>query len=185
MKRLLFLLGAVLVSGLAGCQEPSRYSMTPGSLEVVVEDGSKFPEFLVGKWVGDKSGWGIIFEPDGTIFRARIAMAQMEITPGKVTTVPSLSGGKAIFVPGDWLVNYSPAFRELSVDLAMNYIRIDIKDDVLQGRTRYIVTGTVSEDGDLWPTTVSSFAEYEGFPIDPNDMPYMEEVNFTKVVEEK
>jgi hypothetical protein len=186
MKRLLFLLGAVLVSGLAGCQEPSRYSMTPGSFEVIVEDGGKFPEYLVGKWVGDRYGWGFIFEPDGKIFRARIAMGQMEVTPGKVTTGETVTGGKAIFVPGDWLVIYSPASRELTVDLVMNYIRmdVDINDRAIQGRTRDIITGSVSEDGKLWRTIVSSFPEYEGFPFDPNDLPYTEEVNFTKVVEE-
>jgi hypothetical protein len=184
MKRLLFLLGAVLVSSLAGCQEPSRYSMTPGSLEVVVEDGGKFPEFLVGKWVGDKYGWGFIFEPDGNIFRARIAMGQVEITPGKVNTIPTITDGKGIFIPGDWLVSYSPAFRELYIDLVMNYIHIDFGDGALKGKTRYVVIGAVSEDGDSWPTTVSSFMEYEGFPIDPNDMPYTEVVNFTKIVEE-
>jgi hypothetical protein len=127
------------------------------------------------------------FEPDGRILVARIAMGNAEITPGKVTTGETVTGGKAIFVPGDWRVNYSPAFRELTVDLAMNYIRMDVEvnDKAIQGRTRYIVIGTVSEDGDLWSTTVSSFAEYEGFPFDPNDMPYTEEVNFTKVVEEE
>ena len=185
MKRFLFLFGAVLVSSWAGCQESSRYSMKPGSLEVIVEDNGKFPEFLVGKWEGDRYGWGFIFEPDGTIFRARIAMGMMEITPGKAITGETVTGGKAIFVPGDWLVIYSPANRELTVDLAMNYIRmdVDINDKAIQGKTRYIVIGTVSENGNLWPTVVSTFPEYEGFPIDPNDLPDIEQVNFTKVVE--
>lgn len=185
MKRLLFLLGAVLVSGLAGCQEPSRYSKTPGTLEVIVEDGGEFPEFLVGKWEGDKDGWAFIFEPGGTIFVARISMGRTEVMPGKVTTVPTITGGRAIYVPGDWSVIYSPADRELTIDIVMNYIRIDMGAQVFQGKTRDIISGTVSEDGKTWHTTVSSFPEYEGFPTDPNDLPFTREVNFTKVEEEK
>lgn len=185
MKRFLVLFNCALLLVLTGCQEPSRYSMTPGSLEVVIEDGGEFPEYLVGKWVGDKKGWGFIFEPGGTILVARIAMGRTEIKPGKITTLDTYSGGKAIYVPGDWLVNYSPASRELTVDLVMNYIHIDVKDGALQGKTRYVVIGTVSEDGDFWPTTVSTFPEYEGFPTDPNELPFTEEVNFTKVVEEE
>ena len=159
--------------------------MTPGSLEVIVEDGGKFPEFLVGKWEGDKGGWGFIFEPGGTIFVARIPMGKTEVRPGKITTLDTYGGGKAIYVPGDWLVVYSPDSRELTVDTVMSYIRIDMGDQALQGKTRDIVTGTVSEDGELWRTTVSSFPEYEGFPTDPNDLPYTREVVFRKIEEEK
>jgi hypothetical protein len=185
MKRLLFLLSVVFLFTLASCQKTTRYTMSPGNLKVVIEDGGEFPEFLVGKWVGDKYGWGFIFEPDGTIFRARIAMGQTEITPGKVTTIPTISGGKAIYVPGDWMVYYVPADRELTVDVVMNYIRIDMGDQALQGRTRNIIIGTVSEDGQLWQTVVSSFPEYEGFHDDPDELPYTQEVNFTKVIEEQ
>ena len=120
MKQILFLLGAVLVSGLAGCQEPSHYSMTPGSLEVVVEDGGKFPDFLVGKWEADKDGWAFIFEPGGNIQVARISMGRTEIMPGKVKTWPTRGGGQAVFVPGDWQVIYSPASRVLTVDIVVN-----------------------------------------------------------------
>jgi hypothetical protein len=185
MKRLLFLLVAVLVLDLAGCQEPSRYSMIPGSLEVIVEGDGEFPEFLVGKWVGDKDGWGFIFESGGKILVAKISMARVEIVPGVVKTMPTISDEDAIFVPGDWLVLYSPDSRELTVNMAMNYIKIEMGDQVFQGKTRDIVTGTISEDGELWRTIVSSFPEYEGFPTGPEDVPFVSEVNFTKVEQEK
>jgi hypothetical protein len=184
MKRFLFVSVTFLIV-LTACQKTIQYIKTPGTLEIVVEDDGKFPEFLVGKWVGDKYGWGFIFKPDGTILRARIAMGQTEITPGKVTTVPTVTGGKAIYVPGHWTVSYLPADRELIVDVVMNYIRIDVGDQVFRGRTRDIITGTVSKDGNLWRTVVSSFPEYEGFPNDPNDLPYTTEVIFTKSEEEE
>jgi len=185
MKRLLFLFGIILVSGITGCQEPSNYSMAPGSLEVMVEDDGHFPEFLVGKWMGDKDGWAFIFEPGGTILVARIAMGRTEVKPGKVTTLDTYGGGKAVYIPGDWKVIYSPAYRELTVDIVMNYIKVEIRDKVFQGKTRDLVTGTVSEDGNLWRTVVSSFPEYEGFPMDPNDLPVTNDVVFTKIKEGK
>ncbi len=184
MKRLLFI-SVIFLLVLAACQEVSQYIKTPGTLEVIVEDGGKFPESLVGKWEGDKGGWAFIFEPDGRISRARISMGRTEIVPGQIKTLPTHGGGQAIYVPGDWSVIYSPADRELTVDIVMNYIHIDMGAQALQGKTRDIISGTVSEDGKLWRTIVSSFPEYEGFPNKPEDLPYLQDVNFVKIEEEK
>ena len=159
--------------------------MTPGSLEVIVEDGGEFPEFLVGRWQGDKGGWGFIFEPDGRIFVARIPMGRMEVMPGKIATIPTHGGGEAIYVPGDWSVIYSPSNGELMIDIVMNYIRIETGDYVFEGKTRYILTGTVSEDEQVWRTVVSTFPEYEDLPMAPEDLPHVQEVNLVKMVEEE
>jgi len=185
MKRFLILSNCALLLVLTSCREHSRYSMKPGSCEVIVEDGSEFPEFLVGKWEADKEGWAFIFEPGGNIYVARIAMGRTEIVPGKVKTWPTRGGGQAVYVPGDWQVIYLPASRELTVDIVMNYIRVEMGDQLFQGKTRDIITGTVSEDGKLWRAVVSSFPEYEGFPTGPEDVPFISEVNFTKVEEGK
>jgi len=184
MKRLLFIC-VILLFVSSACQQTVQYIKTPGSLNVIVEDDSEFPEFLVGKWESDKEGWGFIFEQGGDISVARISMGRTEVTPGKVTKVPTITDGEAIFVPGDWQVIYLPADRELTVDIIMNYIRIEMIDQALQGKTRDIITGTVSEDGKLWRTVVSSFPEYELFPTDPNDLPFTRDVNFVKIEEEK
>lgn len=307
MKRMLVLLiCAFFLLALTGCWGPARYNMSPGSVEVFVEGDGEFPEFLVGKWEGDKKGWGFVFEPDGKISVARIAMGRTKIIPGKITTLETWGGGtsgitsgnvtfsngsansgnyearlffnnsykaeaaaeftvaspplppvekekskanlefgmasppqpsvetdnpvyevneaivvnfsnaagnawdwiglyekgaandapidwfytdgrksgEAVYIPGDWLVQYSPDDRELIVVAVMNYIRVDWLDGVFQGKTKYILIGNVSEDGQMWQTTVYSFPEYEGFPVDPNDLPYTEEVNFVKVAGE-
>jgi len=182
MKRFLFISGTFLIV-LSACQETGQYVKTPGNLEVVVEDNGEFPDFLVGKWVSDKDGWVFIFEPDGRISRAQISMGRTEIVPGEIKTLPTRGGGKAVYVPGDWQLIYSPASRELSVDVVMNYVRVEMGDQTLQGKARDIITGTVSEDGQLWRTFVSSFPEYEGFPNKPEDLPYLREVDFVKVKE--
>ncbi|HIJ71953.1 MAG TPA: hypothetical protein HPP87_11415 [Planctomycetes bacterium] len=182
MKRLVFISLTFLIV-LSACQETGQYVKTPGNLEVVVEDGAEFPEFLVGKWEADKDGWAFIFEPDGKIFVARISMGRTEIVPGKVKILPTHGGGQATYVPGDWSVIYSPAYRELTVDLVMNFVRVEMGDQALQGKERNIISGTVSEDGKLWRTVVSNFPEYEGFPNRPEDLPYLREVNFVKVEE--
>ena len=170
---------------LTGCHGPAKYNMSPGSVEVIIEGNGEFPEFLVGKWQSNKDGWEFVFEAGGKIPVARIAMGRTKITPGQTTTLPTRSGGKAVYVPGNWLVIYSPANRELTVDVVMNYIRIEMGDNVLQGKSRDILIGPVSEDGTMWHATVGRIPEYEGFPNDPNDLPYIREVIFEKIADEK
>ena len=307
MKQVWVLLTCVFfLSAIAGCQQHPRYSMSPGTLEVFIEGDGEFPEFLVGKWKGDRGGWEFVFEPDGTISEAIIAMGRTKIIPGEKTILSTAAGGtagiikgsvtfanglveggdyevrlffdnsykseataefsvvspssssmetvkrrataksraassqlasvktdksvysenepikvdfsnasgdsqdwiglyvqgaandvpidwlytdgrksgEAVYVPGDWLVIYSPADRSLTVDVVMDYVRVEMGGSVLQGKEKNVLVGTVSEDGKMWQVTVNSFPEYEGFPTDPNDLPYIRQVIFTKVTGE-
>ena len=112
------------------------------------------------------------------------AMALLAAVVWALAVILFRKSGEAVYIPGDWLVQYSPDDRELIVVAVMNYIRIDWLDSVFQGKTKYILIGNVSEDGQMWQTTVYSFPEYEGFPVDPNDLPYTKEVDFVKVAGE-
>ena len=310
MKRVLVLSIYVLCSAaLTGCQQQAKSDMSAGTsdmsagkMEVFIEGGGQFPEFLVGKWKGGNRE--LVFEPDGKISRARISMGEIDVTPGRITTVPTRGGGtigiengqvafssdlinagdyevrlffdnsydmeakagfkvgalsqskdvskskeavtsrdsqltpslktskavykkgesivvdfsnlpgnrydwiglydkdapndthidwtysdgriggKAVFVPGDWSVRYSPDDRELTVTIVMNYVRIEIGTNVLQGKTEDIITGYISEDATKWEAIVFSSPEYEGFPTEPNELPLTQEVNFVKTTDD-
>jgi len=78
MKRLLILLGCcVVLSCLSGCHNGA------GGVEVIIDNGGEFPEFLVGRWVADGHGWEFVFEEDGKISSAVINFGRMTVTPGQ------------------------------------------------------------------------------------------------------
>ena len=100
MKRIYVLFYALFLLALTGCQRPALYDMTLGSVEVFIEGGGEFPQFLVGRWKADKQGWEIVFEPDGTISEARIAMGRTRIVPGQITTLETYGGGTGGIING-------------------------------------------------------------------------------------
>ena len=98
-------------------------------------------------------------------------------------------GGKGIFEPGQWTVQYSQAKRELTVEIEIEHFTVDLGDNVLKGRTRDILIGLVSSDGQLWWPDRFAFPEYiadtekypnHKLPFDPNDNP-RESLIFRKV----
>ena len=186
MKQLVVLIGcAVVLLGFVGCQSTNK------RVEVIIEDGGQFPEFLVGTWKANKGGWEIVFEPDGTISSAVIPLGRTKVAPGQTTVVPMKLGGKGVYKAGNWLVQYSPVSRELTVEIVIESFRAQIGPSAVKGSTRDYLTGTVSEDGKLWDVAWLSVPKYivdiperrnQELPIDP----YYNEaktVLFEKVVE--
>jgi len=89
MKRLVVLAGcAVILLGLAGCQNTGGGDRgvgpapTRGDVEVIIEGGGEFPEFLVGTWKDEKRGWEFVFEPDGTISSVVMGPIPIEMKGG-------------------------------------------------------------------------------------------------------
>lgn len=66
----------------------------------------------------------------------------------------------------------------------MNYIRIEMGEKTLVGKSEDIIIGTVSEDGSVWNATLNSFPEYGGFPVNPDELPYTQEVTFLKTAKD-
>ena len=173
MKRLLVLLGcAVLLSALAGCQNPNR------AVEVIIEGGGEFPEFLVGTWKADKDGWEFVFEPDGTISSAVISLGRIRVKPGQKTTLPMKKGGKGIFEPGQWLVHYAPAERELMVKISLENFYVQLGGGVLEGKSTDVFIGTISEDGNFWQADWTSFADYTAHTAKYPDFKMTEDPNY-------
>lgn len=164
----------------------------PG-VEVMVEGDGKFPPLLAGTWKADIGGWEIILEPDGKISSATVSIGRVKIKPGRPTTIPMVMGGKGIFEPGLWTVQYIPDQRQLIVEIAIDSFRVELNKNIVKGRTRDFFIGNVSEDGTTWWTQRFSYPEYivdtqkypdHVLPVDPNENP-KENVLFTKTPAEK
>ena len=177
MRQLIVLLsGLVILLGVAGCQEQQAVQK---GVEVNIEGGGAFPQEMVGTWTGMTATWEIVFEANGSISSVLIPQGAMRLVPGEPTIEPMKLGGKGIYEPGVWSVNYIPQSRELMVEIVVDNFDITMADDVLSGNIRYVLTGQVSEDYRLWRPSVVSFAKYlvyidgssepNELPIDPND----------------
>ena len=189
MKQFVLLVVYVfLVVALSGCRNPAG-----NGVEVTVDGDGQFPDFLVGIWKATEGGWEFVFEPDGTISSAIVSIGRAKLQPGRETTVPMQLGGKGIYKPGLWSVQYSHKQRELIVEIAIDYFRVELGDDVIEGRTRDFFVGSVSADGRSWWADRLSFPEYVvdtekynnyKLPFDPTDNP-RESILFQKVPESK
>lgn len=186
MNRTPILIGIIiLLLSVTGCQEVEKqdaikYDMTPGTTEVIVEGGGQFPDFLVGKWKGDKNQWGIAFASDGSISEVRIALGFARLVPSQKTVLPTKGGGEAVYIPGDWTVVYMPETRELAVRIIVNYIRIEMGPKELVGKREYMIEGIVNEEGNIWKTVISDYPEFELLPTKPGFLPFTSEVVFGK-----
>lgn len=177
-KVILSLLFMLLI---AGCQEEYK-GHKPGRLSVNIQGGQILPDFLTdGKWDGGESGWIFEFAEDGTITEAVISLGRTPITPGKITKMPTKLNGQAVYVPGDWKVDYDISSRELTIDIVMDYVEVEFGNRVLIGRTEDVLTGFISEDGSRWDATVYNIPEFELLPNNPDDIPYVLEAKFKKV----
>ena len=155
MKQLIMLAGCVaILSALAGCQNANR------AVEVIIEDGGEFPQFLAGTWKADKQGWEIVFESDGRLSSAVIPLGRVRVEPGKKTVIPMKKGGKGVYEPGEWLAQYSPSSRELAVNIVIKRFRLEIGDGVLSGSLTDIIAGQVSKDGKYWDAEWFGYPEY-------------------------
>lgn len=160
MKQLLVLLGCVVLFALTGCQELGRDNKR--AVEVIIEGGGEFPQFLVGRWKSKNYAWQFVFEPNGAISSAAVNMGEVEVTAGQTTTFPT-DEGSIVFEPGLWTVRYDLQFRELTVEIVMNYIRLERGPNVLEGKERDLFTGEISQDGNSWQADWFSFPDYMAY----------------------
>ena len=147
----LLLLAVLFVGG--GCQKP-----TQKLVEVLIEGDGQFPPELVGTWKADgKSGWEIVFEPNGSIASAVIPLGKTRLVPGEKTIVPMKMEGKSVYKPGQWTVQYSPADNMLFVEIVLENFHIEIGDGYIDGNSRNIVAGVVDMENEQWNTVWTLF----------------------------
>ena len=175
MKRIFLIVCFFLVLLLGNCQQHKK------SVEVIIQGSEQFPDFLVGTWKVDNGVWEIVFEPDGTIESAVISLGHVRIKPGQITTIPMKLGGKGVFEPGMWTVQYLHQQRELIVEIAIENFHTELNGEIVRGSTRDFFIGPVSNDGKLWWAERYTFPEYivdtetyhnYKLPFDPNENPW-------------
>jgi len=178
----------VFLSG--GCQNLIERK---NAVEVIIDGDGDFPDFLVGTWRADRGGVEIVFKPGGKISSAVVSLGRVRLKPGQETTTQMVLGGEGIFKPGKWTVQYSQDKRELGVEITVEHFRVELGDNVVQGKTRDFYIGSVSSDGQIWWADRYKFPEYivdtekypnYKLPFDPNDSPG-ESLVFQKVIESK
>lgn len=183
MKRLIALLGCAVLL-FSGCQGLGR---DKSGVEVIIEGDGQFPESLAGKWRANRGFWELVFEPDGKISSAVIHMGAVEMIPGKVTRFATRYGGKGVFEPGLWSVQYSPDTRELLVEVVIEHFYHDIGDSAIEGSITDILVGPVSENGEWWEAEWFSFGRLVAHIPEPNEFYNVDEpeyrgpLNFEKV----
>lgn len=176
MKSLLkYMVVCSLIVALCGCQDslkkdkPSDTANSPGrnqagdAVKVAIEENSQFPKFLVGTWrASNNEGWEFVFEADGKITSAVIALGRVRIPPGQLTTVPTITGGKGVFQPGQWTVHYIPSTRELTIKIVIDSLRVEMGDNILEGKSTDVFVGRIAPTGNTWQVEWTSFPQYTG-----------------------
>ena len=158
----------VIVPVFAGCR--STESANYGGVEVTIAGDGEFPDALAGKWKADKGGWEFVFESDGQISAAVISTGRVEIIPGKATRYPTRFGGKGVFEPGLWTVQYNPAGRELAITVVIDYFRQDLwPGQAMEGAITDIISGPISEDYDEWEADWFGFGRLTAYIPEPNE----------------
>jgi len=190
MNQLVVLAGcAVFLVALTGCQKADNTERViiesvqnaDNTVKVIVEGGGQFPQFLVGTWKENKLDWEFVFEPDGTISSAVIDGGKIRVNPVRKTATTSLKGwGDAVYKLGQWTVQYSPANRELAVQVVVEhyYIKMDEEGRGMKGDSTDWFVGPVSDSGRSWEAdwytlrkTIFLAPEPTEFPFDPNENP--------------
>lgn len=125
-----------------GCQDNSVHSKGR-----VTPDKKVFPEFLAGTWRGDRLGWVLVIEPEGSISSAVVAFGQTWMEPNTKLDVEAREGGHGSYESGDFTLEYDTQSREITISLELIDIYMYMVKAELRGSIEYLISGTVSEDG--------------------------------------
>jgi hypothetical protein len=146
------------VALMGGCSRPLH---EPASdVKVIVEGGGPFPRSLAGRWQASQHGWEFEFAPDGRISSAILSLGRVRVVPGKTTTMPTRSGDQALFTPGPWTVHYIPSTRELTVEIIMNHVRVEMGGNVLEGSSTDTFVGPLDAPNRTWQAQWTTFTRY-------------------------
>ena len=156
MRLALSILVCLLVSAVGGCPRAYRDE----GVSVVVDGGGRFPVALAGRWRADRDGWEFVLGPDGRIVSAVLSLGRVQMTPGQKVIIPTVSGGEGVFEPGEWTVYYEPETSELTIKIAMDHVRVEMGEAVLEGSTIDILSGAISAADETWQVQWSAFNRY-------------------------
>jgi hypothetical protein len=141
----------------AGCHSAAE---TARSVNVVIEGPGTFPASAAGRWRADRDGWEFVFDSEGHLVSAVLGLGRVEVTPGEAVTLPTRSGGESTFEPGEWTVHYVPQSRQLTVNIVLDHVRIDMAGTILAGDSTDVFSGTIQPDEGVWQVQWTAFSHY-------------------------
>lgn len=160
MKRqgLMVFLGVILLLFVVSCTpQASRQK----NLYVTIEDGTPFPEYLVGTWrQDDKIEREFVFTSDGRLESIVFGLGLVRLQPGEILHLPLKNGGKGVYVPGKWDVTYDNKSRQLGIQITIDSFKMQVGQQIIEGKTTELFIGTISEDGTCWTADYISYPEY-------------------------
>jgi hypothetical protein len=144
-----------------GCVEQQK---SGAKLQVIPEKAdTDFPEFLAGVWEADDSMWAFKFEPDGKISRlVHIIGVPIKVEEGMYYSENPDYKGSGLFMLGPCDTNYDPNSKVLKVSIMLDYFRIQVADDALEGYSKDLFEGPVSEKDLVWNVEWRSYSALEG-----------------------
>ncbi|MCJ7776732.1 MAG: hypothetical protein MUP16_00210 [Sedimentisphaerales bacterium] len=166
MKKLLVLLGCAVLL-FSGCQ---NYGRSKSGVEVIIEGGGQFPQSLAGKWKAGRNEWErweVVFRPNGVVSSAVTPLTD-EVRPNQTTRMQGRKGEPGFFEAGNFQVYYNPQFRELSVDIKIKQVYLDM-GSIAKGPCEYLIIGNISENGKTWDGNVYTFLDLAVLVPDPNN----------------
>jgi hypothetical protein len=149
----------LLLAAMSGCGDSLRNGRQP----------QKLPDEVAGTWQARDNVWRIVLTPDGRVDSAQIPLGNVKIRPNKATKIEMADGSVSTYKAGDCTVFYDPDTRELRVEVIVEEVNIAFMTERIEGHTKDVFIGTVSEDGTVWKTDWLSFFDLgERFPMEPD-----------------
>jgi hypothetical protein len=195
MRWNIFWAACIILAGLTGCQKSVSTGKSWYHKEFVK---GPLPDFVAGVWkegrpdvnlpanicVGGRGCWDFTLEPDGSISQMRHNLVTVPINVKEGGVLEDFKQGVfTINVLGPCGASYETASRKLKVKVVIDYFRMEVPGDALEGSTDDVIVGTISDDGKVWNAEWWSYGQIEGADkMDPNEV---EPVSLTFYKEEK
>ncbi|UCD50254.1 MAG: hypothetical protein JSW27_22335, partial [Phycisphaerales bacterium] len=62
--------------------------------------------------------------------------------------------------PGEWIVHYVPQSRQLTVNITLDHVHIDMAGTILEGNSTDIFAGAIQPDESVWQVQWTAFSHY-------------------------
>ena len=170
MKRLGVLAGCVVVMLISlGCEQQSR-KITNSPQAKNKAPKAEFPPSMVGVWRENEYNWAFKFEPDGSISKLVYVWGmRMVVEDGGLYEESEDGYFNAVYVLGPCETTYNPDTKQISVVITLDYFRMELSSEVLEGKAQDFFDGPVSKDGKEWHVNWRSYLLVEGaLPPDAN-----------------
>ncbi len=142
-----------------GCVEQQKVKPQ----EIAAKSDTEFPDFLVGVWQNDTFQWGFKFEPDGKISKLVHTIGPpIKVEEGMYYSENPDANGTGLFILGPCDANYNPDTKVLNVSIMLDYFRIEIPTGVIEGYSKDLFEGPVSEKELTWDADWRSYSALEG-----------------------